>query len=104
MDKTKKLMMGIISGMAAIGLSGCANNVPPKPKDSECKNWKFDKKDGVYECRENHSAHYGHYYYGGTYYPNKYSLHNNPSYKSYKSSSSFKGGSGFGSGSKGFGG
>ncbi|GAB6474042.1 aminotransferase yhxA [Bacillus cereus] len=104
MEKTKKLMIGIISGITAIGLSGCVNSVPPKPKDGECKNWKFDKSDGVYKCGDNHSTHYGHYYYGGMYYPNKNSLHANSSYKSYKNSSSFKGGNGFGSGSKGFGG
>lgn len=102
MKKTKKLMVGIISGMTAVGLGGCSEDLPPKPQDTSCNDWEWDYDDGVYECDDNSSSHYGHAYYGGSYYSNKSSLYKSSSFKSYKASSSFKGG--FGSGSKSFGG
>ncbi|MFP3727545.1 aminotransferase yhxA [Priestia filamentosa] len=104
MKKTGSLMMGIVSGIAALGIAGCSNNLPEKPKDKNCNDFEWDYDDGVYECEDKSSHYYGHSYFNGTYFSNKAALKKSTSYKNYKSSSSFKGSSGFGSGSKSFGG
>ena len=104
MSKTKNLMLGVIAGFASIGIAGCSNDVPPPPKNKDCNDWKWNSSDGVYECDEGSSRHYGSSYYGGRYYSNRDSLHKSSAFKSYKNSLSFEGSSGFGSGSKSFGG
>jgi hypothetical protein len=111
LNKTKKIMIGVTATALTIGLVRCGTtnaDLPPKPTDQSCGDWDWDDEDGVWECDDYSSGHYGHYYYGGTYYRDKSSLVNNNAYKSYKNSSSFKGGikasSGFGSGTKVFGG
>ncbi len=111
LNKTKKIMIGVTATALTIGLVRCGTtnaDLPPKPTDQSCGDWDWDDEDGVWECDDYSSGHYGHYYYGGTYYRDKSSLLNNNAYKSYKNSSSFKGGikasSGFGSGTKVFGG
>lgn len=102
MKKTKKLLTGIISAaMVTVG-SGCGQqSLPPLPEDENCKDWEWEDDEGVWECDDDDSTYYGHYFYGGKYYSTKKLLSASSAYKSYKSSSSFKGSSGFGSGSKG---
>ncbi|KGR85422.1 hypothetical protein [Lysinibacillus odysseyi] len=110
MEKTKKLMAGISATALTLGLAGCgssSSSLPPKPTDKSCNDWDWSDDEGVWQCDESHSGHYGSYYYGGRYYKNKTALHSSSDYKNYKSSSSFKAtksSSGFGSGSKSFGG
>ena len=120
MGKTKKVMAGISSTVLMLGLVGCGSDyesqdIPSVPQDTGCTDWEWDMDDGVWECDDNSSGYYGHYYYGGRYYKNKTALHNSNDFISYKNSSSFKGSSGtsnssinkssgFGSGSKSFGG
>lgn len=105
MSKTSKLLTGIISA-SMITAAGCGNNqsLPPVPEDSDCGDWEWEADEGVWECDDDYSSHYGHYYYGGKYYSTKSSLKSSSAYKSYQSSGSFKGGgssSGFGKGSSG---
>jgi hypothetical protein len=122
MGKTSKVMVGITSTALMLGLAGCSSNsqsqnLPPVPKDSSCKDWEWDQDDGVWQCDDGGSSHYGHSYYGGHYYKTKSLLRKSKNYLAYKNSSSFKGGisasegsssvkksSGFGSGSKSYGG
>ncbi|MBU7591624.1 MULTISPECIES: hypothetical protein [Metabacillus] len=109
MSKTNKLLTGIISA-TMITAAGCGNNesLPPVPEDTDCGDWEWEADEGVWECDDDYSSHYGHYFYGGRFYSTKSSLKTSSAYKSYKSSSSFKGGgktasssSGFGKGSSG---
>lgn len=98
------VLKGVVYSTAIIGLISCLNEPsdPEMPDDPSCDDWEWDDDDGVWECDDEYSSHYGHSYYGGRYYSSKSGLYADSSYKSYKSSSSFKGGSsGFGSGSKG---
>nr|WP_295970040.1 hypothetical protein [uncultured Bacillus sp.] len=104
MSKTKLLLTGIVSVAVIATMTNCSNesSQPERPDDPSCDEWEWDSDDGVWECDDEYSSHYGHSYYGGKYHTSKTSLHNDSSYKTYKSSSSFKGGSsGFGTGSKG---
>ena len=104
MKKTKKLLSGIVSTAMITGLTACSDNSsrPPVPDDASCDDWEWDANDGVWECDDEDSQRYGHYFYGGSYYSSKKNLHASSAFKSYKSGSSIKGGSsGFGSGSKG---
>ncbi|MBB6443915.1 aminotransferase yhxA [Bacillus benzoevorans] len=104
MSKTKLLLTGIVSAAVIIGVTNCSNNSsqPKMPDDPSCDDWEWDDDDGVWECDDEYSSHYGHSYHGGKYYSSKSNLYKDSSYKSYKSSSSFKSSSsGFGSGSKG---
>lgn len=125
-NKTKKVMTGISSTALMLGLAGCGSgspdpyaavDLPPVPDDQNCMDWEWDLDDGVWECEDSNSGHYGHYYYGGKYYSSKPLLYKSKSYSSYKNSSTFKGisstgtskssskvSSGFGSGSKSYGG
>lgn len=101
MEKTKKVMIGI-SATAAL-LAGCSdttNNLPPKPTDESCRDWEWSEEDGVWQCDESNSRHYGSYYYAGRYFQNKMSLQSNNDYASYKAQAT----SGFGTGSKSYGG
>ncbi|MGM7723250.1 hypothetical protein [uncultured Metabacillus sp.] len=103
MKKTNKLLTGIISA-TMMTISGCSNNesLPPVPEGTDCDDWEWEADEGVWECDDDTSSHYGHYYYGGKFYNSKSSLTASSTYKSYKSSTSFKGGgSGFGKGSSG---
>jgi hypothetical protein len=102
LSKTKKLLTGIISA-TMITATGCSDeSLPPVPEGTDCGDWEWEADEGVWECDDNDSSHYGHFYYGGKMFSSKSSLKTNSAYQSYKSSSSFKGGkSGFGSGSSG---
>lgn len=112
MSKTKKMMVGISSTALMLGMTGCSaeeNAIPDPPEDSSCAEWEWDTDDGVWECEDGSSSHYGHYFYGGRYYKGKSALYASKDYAAYKSSSSFKGGtssggSGFGKGSTSSGG
>lgn len=99
MKKTQWLITGVLTSLVAGTLSACSDDLPPRPEDSSCTDWEWDDEQGVWQCDDHDSRYYGHYFYGGTYYPSKSSLLKSSAYKSYRSSSSFKGG--FGSGSKG---
>ncbi|MER1985138.1 MAG: aminotransferase yhxA [Solibacillus sp.] len=101
MEKTKKVMVGI-SAAAAL-LAGCGTsttNLPAKPTDESCRNWEWSEEDGVWQCDESRSSHYGAYYYAGRYFQSKSALQSNRDYASYKAKAS----SGFGTGSKSYGG
>lgn len=102
--KTNKLLMGIVSAALLTGVAASCDkdsSRPPKPDEPTCDDWEWDDDDGVWQCDDDTSAHYGHSFYRGKYYSSKSLLHANQSFKSYKSSGSFKGRSGFGSGSRG---
>ncbi|MGN7477693.1 aminotransferase yhxA [Solibacillus silvestris] len=104
MEKTKKLMVGVSATALSFSLAGCGtstSSLPPKPADQSCHDWDWSEEDGVWQCDESRSGHYGSYYYGGRYYKNKSALQSNNDYANYKSVQSS---SGFGSGSKSFGG
>lgn len=110
MKKTTKVMAGISSTALMFGLTGCGPSVgadlPPVPEGTDCADWEWDMDDGVWECDDNNSQYFGHYFYGGKLFKTKSALFKDQSYLSYKNSSSFKGGSvskgssGFGSGAK----
>jgi len=119
MNKTKKVMAGITTTALLLGLSGCGpssqdsyideddseavsqpqqdieplaqDNIPPAPTDSECSDWNWDMDDGVWECNDNSSSHFGHYYHGSRYYGSKALLYQSKEYLNYKSSTNFKG-------------
>ncbi|MFD3447917.1 hypothetical protein ACFDTO_25320 [Microbacteriaceae bacterium 4G12] len=97
MKKTKKVMIGVI---AMLGAAGCSNqdNLPPKPNDLECKNYKFSDRNRVWECDDRSSSSHGSSYYGGKRYSSAADLEKDPKYQQYKQSPEFK--KGFGSGSK----
>ncbi|WP_273123817.1 hypothetical protein ACNRWW_06040 [Metabacillus sp. HB246100] len=110
-NKTKKLVTGIVSAtMITATATGCGNEeaLPPVPEGSDCEDWEWEADEGVWECDDDDSRYFGHYYYGGAFFPSKSKLKASSAYKSYKSSSTYKGGgkvsgssSGFGSGSSG---
>lgn len=87
-----------------ITAAGCNNDesLPPVPEGTDCGDWEWEAEEGVWECDDYDSPHFGYFYYGGKLFSSKSSLKSSSAYKSYRSSSSFKGGSsGFGSGSSG---
>ncbi|AHN21375.1 aminotransferase yhxA [Lysinibacillus sphaericus] len=110
MEKTKKMMVGISATALTLSLAGCdtsTSSLPSKPTDESCNDWDWSEEEGVWQCDESRSGHYGAYYYGGSYYNTKSALKSSSDYKNYKSSTSSKAGrssSGFGSGLKSFGG
>lgn len=98
--KTKKLLSGAAASIFAVGLAGCSTqDLPPTPEGTDCDEWEWEDDLGVWECDDDDSTRFGHFFYGGKSYKSKSSLFQSSSYQSYKSSSSFKGG--FGSSSKG---
>ncbi|WP_243385260.1 aminotransferase yhxA [Bacillus kexueae] len=113
LEKTKKLLTGIISATMVTSLTACSEDeeysLPPVPEDDSCTEWEWDMDDGVWECDDIDSPHFGYLYFMGKAYKSKSSLYGSSDYKAYKGSSSFKGStsgstsksSGFGSGSKG---
>ncbi|QGQ45008.1 hypothetical protein [Metabacillus sediminilitoris] len=102
MSKTTTLITGILSA-SMITAAGCNNeSLPPVPEGTDCNDWEWEDDEGVWECDDYDSSHYGYFFYGGKSYSSKSSLKSSSAYQSYKSSSSFKGGSsGFGKGSSG---
>ncbi|WP_175989846.1 hypothetical protein [Bacillus sp. Marseille-Q1617] len=99
MNKTKKMMAGVVASVMAISVTGCGNNqeLPPEPTDTDCDDWDWDDESGTYYCDDSRSSHFGYFWFAGRMFKNKSSLKNYSGYKSY--SKSYK--SGIGSGSKG---
>lgn len=100
MSKTRRMMVGITSTALVLGMAGCSSNaeeytysedIPDPPEDSSCSDWEWDAEDGVWECDDDSSGYYGHYFYGGRYYKGKTALHASKDFIAYKNSSSFKG-------------
>lgn len=115
--KTMKVMAGISSTAMALSLIGCgsnlpanAANIPNAPTDAYCKDWAWDRNDGVWGCNDRSSSYYGQYYHAGKYYAGKSDLQKSKEYLDYRNSSAFKsatmseGSTGFGSGSSSSGG
>ncbi|RAK18933.1 hypothetical protein B0I26_108108 [Anoxybacillus vitaminiphilus] len=105
MNKTKRMMMGVLTTLMAGSLVACNNtdeSLPP-PNDQDCDDWEWDPSTSTYVCDDDDSAYYRHYYYGGRYYPSKRSLEKSSSYKSYQTTQEFqnRAKSGIGSGTKG---
>lgn len=90
--KTNRLLKGIIGTTVALsGLTACSSNVqeellsvpeetnanpqtsptepPPSPEEADCETWTWDEEAGVYQCAEEGSENYGHYYSGGSWFP-----------------------------------
>jgi hypothetical protein len=106
MNKTKRMMIGVLTTLMASSLVACNTNdesLPPRPNDQDCDDWEWDSDTGTYVCDDDDSTHYRHYYHGGSYYPSKRSLKKSPSYKSYQTTQEFqnRAKSGIGSGTKG---
>lgn len=142
MSKTRKVMSGISATALMMGLSGCNDNSqaipdrdwdqdsstgsgedwssdqgqdrPPVPEGTDCSDWEWDDEDGVWECDDNNSPYFGHYFFGGMFFANRALLYKSNDYMNYKKSPAFKGArldskyknksprgsSGFGSGSR----
>lgn len=111
MEKTKKLVTSLLASIIVTSMTGCGTQaapaVPsvPMPTDPGCTEWEWESDDGVWECDDKRSPHYGGFFYAGVYYASKSKLHGSSAYKNYYSgykNSINKGKSGgFGSGSKG---
>ena len=97
LNKTKKMMTGVLAAALVTSISACGQDRPPEPTGTDCDDWEWDKKTGTYYCDDNHSSHAGGYYHGGRFYPTKKALKSSSAYKSY--STQYK--SGIGSGTKG---
>ncbi|MEB1807045.1 MAG: DUF1190 domain-containing protein [Bacillaceae bacterium] len=90
--KTDKLLKGIVgTSVALLGLAGCStssqeelfsvpeesqthNQVvnpgpPPSPDEADCDTWTWDAEGEVYQCVQEGSENYGHYYSGGSWFP-----------------------------------
>lgn len=99
MEKTKKMLAGVLAATSMIALSACGEEQQrsAKPTATDCKDWEWDEDTGTYVCDDNRSTRSGHYYYGGQYYSSKNALKQSEDYKTYRAN--YK--SGIGSGSKG---
>ncbi|MFX3625608.1 MAG: aminotransferase yhxA [Ectobacillus sp.] len=100
MRKTKQVMLGVV---AAVGTSGCNGEeaLPPKPDDLQCKDYEFDYDEGVWECDDIRSPHFGYYYFGGRSFSSLGVLRGDAGYQKYKQSPEFKKGFGTGAGVSG---
>lgn len=100
MTKTKNVLLGVTTTALTLVLAGCnstnnySNNnqysngsIPPQPTDASCRNWDWDSDDGLWECDDQNSSHFGHYYYGGSYYRSVNGLLNSAAGNSYRNSS-----------------
>ncbi len=88
--KTDKLLKGIVgTSVALAAISGCGVNrhdligipehredvavveVPelPNPEEADCDTWTWDAEAEGYQCAQQNSPRYGHYYYGGMWFP-----------------------------------
>lgn len=142
MSKTKKVMAGISATAIMMGFTACSNNpqaipdrdwdddvsagdgqewnvkedqdIPAVPEGTNCTDWEWEAEDGVWECDDNNSPYFGHYFFAGMFFANRSLLYKSNDYMNYKKSPSFKGArldsnykntspkgsSGFGSGSR----
>lgn len=100
LDKTKKMMMGVLSATLVTSLAGCGSDRPPEPTGYDCDDWDWDSETGTYYCDEDTSTSSSSsrsYYHGGKVYRSKSDLLSSSSYQTYYTD--YK--SGIGSGSKG---
>ncbi|MFC3886202.1 hypothetical protein ACFOU2_23025 [Bacillus songklensis] len=97
MDKTKKMMTGVLAAALATSMTACGQDRPPKPTGYDCDDWDWDKETRTYYCDDDSSSYYRSYYHGGTFYSSKNKLKSSSGYKSYYSQ--YK--AGIGSGTKG---
>lgn len=97
MNKTKKMMAGVLAAALVTSLAACGQDRPPKPTGTDCDDWDWDEDTGTYYCDDYNSSHSGGYYHGGRYYSSKQALQSSSTYKSY--ATQYK--SGIGSGTKG---
>lgn len=88
--KTDKLLKGIVgTSVALASLTGCGVTrhdligvpeyrtgtevveVPelPDPREADCDTWTWDEEAEGYQCAQQNSPRYGHYYYGGMWFP-----------------------------------
>ncbi|MGO4889763.1 hypothetical protein ACJ2A9_18615 [Anaerobacillus sp. MEB173] len=89
--KTDKLLRGLLSSSVAfMGLAGCSPAIQdelfsppampdpnvqpdpdllPTPEEADCDTWKWDEEAEGYQCAEQGNENYGHYYYGGMWFP-----------------------------------
>ncbi|MDX8361723.1 MULTISPECIES: hypothetical protein [Bacillaceae] len=104
-NKTKKMISGVSAAVVSLSLTGCGESTLPEVPDNEdCLDWEFDNELGVWECDDDDSDYYGHYFLYGKRYINKSKLIKSSAYNSYKSTSTYKNATtkaGFGSGAKG---
>lgn len=138
LNKTKKVMAGISATALLMSAAACNNqqtlpdkgsspagngqdwsaagdqDIPPVPEGTDCSDWKWDDKEGVWSCDDQRSSYFGHYFFAGMFFANRSMLYRSNDYMKYKDSSSFKGArldsnfknsspkgsSGFGSGSR----
>ncbi|WP_100408031.1 aminotransferase yhxA [Bacillus solitudinis] len=104
--KTKRLIAGASATILSLTLTGCGTqaSLPEQPDTDDCSDWEFDGDLGVWECDDDDSDYYGHYFLHGKRYKSKSSLVKSSAYSQYKSSSTYKNAtskSGFGSGTTG---
>lgn len=89
--KTDRLLKGLLSSSVAfMGLAGCTPalqeelfstpampdpnvqqdpNLLPSPEETDCDTWRWDEEAEGYLCVEQGNERYGHYYYGGMWFP-----------------------------------
>ncbi|MCT8138101.1 hypothetical protein H1D32_10250 [Anaerobacillus sp. CMMVII] len=89
--KTDKLLKGIVgTSLALVTVTGCGVNrheltaIPdyrtgnpeiseapalPSPEEADCDTWKWDEEAEGYQCFQESSQRYGHYYFGGMWFP-----------------------------------
>ncbi|MEB1808358.1 MAG: hypothetical protein LPK26_13880 [Bacillaceae bacterium] len=89
--KTDKLLKGLLSSSVAfVGLTACSPGLPdelfstpaepdpraqpdpnllPSPEEADCDTWTWDEEAEGYQCVEEGNVRYGHYYYGGMWFP-----------------------------------
>lgn len=96
-ESKKKEKMFVIGAcvVGLLGLQGCSND-KKEPVVKGCNDMDWDKKTETWVCDDSSSSHYGHYYYGNSFYSSQNKLKSNSGYKSYLS----KGGSSSGFGKK----
>ncbi|GAE33690.1 hypothetical protein [Halalkalibacter akibai] len=89
--KTDKLLKGLLSSSVALmGLTACSPamqeelfqtpaepdptvqpdpDLLPSPEEADCDTWTWDEEAEGYQCVEQGNQNYGHYYYGGSWFP-----------------------------------
>ncbi len=90
LKKTKKLITGLSTAALVMGITGCGNTythideteapksnpstgqateIPPVPDANEyCEEYEWDASEGYYECDDDDSHYYGHYFYNRGFY------------------------------------
>ncbi|MCM3760247.1 hypothetical protein M3212_05520 [Alkalihalobacillus oceani] len=88
--KTDRLLKGLVgSSVALLGVTGCSQGIQeeffsvvpeteevepdpaalPSPEEADCQTWTWDEEAQGYQCAEEGNENYGHYYYGGVWFP-----------------------------------